>query len=79
MLRQLSTLVADESLATGDRESLEKIVQLAAEQAREMTDARCSSVHVQRAGATAAIDARSEWDGDDTWSKVLQPREAPRP
>ena len=76
MLRHLSTLLADESLATGDRESLEEILQLVAEQAREMTGARSGSVHVAGAGACAAIEARSESDGDDTWSEVLQPRPA---
>ena len=77
MLRQLSTLLADESLAAGDRESLEEIFQLVAEQAREMTGARCGSVHVLgRGGSTAAIHARSVFDGDDTWSEVRQPRDA---
>jgi GAF domain-containing protein len=79
MLRQLSTLLADESLAAGDRGSLEEMLQLVAEQAREMTDALCGSVHVRGGAATAAIDARSQPDGDDTWSEVLQPRKATPP
>jgi Phosphoserine phosphatase RsbU, N-terminal domain len=80
MLRQLSTLLADESLATGDRESLEEILQLVSEQAREMTDALSGSVHVRGgAQATAAIDVQSQSDGDDTWSEVLQPRVAAQP
>ena len=81
MLRQLSALLADESLAGGDRESLEEILQLVAEQAREVTDARRGSVHVGGGvGAASPIHARSESDGhDDTWSEVLQPQEQERP
>ena len=75
MLRHLSALLADESLSTGDRDSLEEILQLVAEQVREMTDACGSTVHVGGAGAGAAIEKRSQSDGDDTWSEVLQPRE----
>jgi hypothetical protein len=78
MLRNLSTLLADESLATGDRDSLEEVLQLVAEQAREMTDASASAVHVAGGSPGAAIDARSESDGDDTWSEVLQPRRKAR-
>lgn len=80
ILRSLSALLADESLAAGDYESLEEILQLVAEQAREMTDACRGSVHVGALGSANAIDARSESDGyDDTWSEVLQPRERERP
>lgn len=79
MLRHLSTFLADESLATGDRDSLEEVLQLVAEHAREMTDARCGSVHISGAGASTAIDARSESDGDDTWSELLQPRQPDAP
>ena len=80
MLRHLSTLLADKSLALGDSESLEEILQLVAEQVREMTDARCGSVHVGGgAGFRTPIDARSESDGDDTWSEVLRPRQTSQP
>ena len=74
MVRQLSTLLADESLASGDRESLEEILQLVAEHVREMTDARSASVELAQAGSTDSVEARSDSDGDDTWSEVLQPR-----
>src|SRR5436190_21346442 len=46
MLRQLSTLLADESLASGDRDALQEILQLVAEHVCEMTDARSSVVRV---------------------------------
>lgn len=75
LLRQLSTVLADESLATGDRAALEEALQLAAEQAREVTDARRGAVHVAGGTAAAAVlEAQSESEGDDTWSEVLQPR-----
>lgn len=74
MLRQLSALLADQSLAAGDGDSLAEVLQVAAENVREMTDARCASVHVV-AGARVrqTIDVRSESDGSDTWSDVVQP------
>ena len=40
MLRQLSNLLADASLALGASDSLEEMLQLVAEQARELTNAR---------------------------------------
>ena len=42
MLRRLSTLLADTSLALTAAESLQEVLQLVAEQARELTDARCA-------------------------------------
>jgi hypothetical protein len=76
MLRQLSTLLADASLATREHEPLEEILQLVAEHAREMTDARCGVVHINAAVGATGIDVRSEFEGDDAWTEVLQPREA---
>jgi GAF domain-containing protein len=78
MLRQLSALLADESLAAGDRDSLEEILQVVAEHAREMTGARAGRVRVAVDGGRAPwIEARSESGDDETWSEVLQPREPP--
>lgn len=79
MLRQLSTLLADESLAAGDPESLHEVLQLVAEQAREMTDTRHASVHVGGRGGANAIDARAESDDDGIWSEVLGPRKSAPP
>jgi Phosphoserine phosphatase RsbU, N-terminal domain len=77
MLRQLSALLADESLAAGDRDSLEEVLQVVAEHAREMTDARSSVVRIgPEAGRTVWLEARSESEDDDTWSEVLQPAKA---
>src|ERR671934_1099467 len=46
MMRQLSTILADDALAAGELESLEEVLQLVAEHAREMTDARSASIFV---------------------------------
>jgi hypothetical protein len=74
MLRQLSALLADESLAAGDSESLGEVLQLVAEHAREMTNARRAAIHVDGpVGGAHSIDAGSESDGDDTWSEILRP------
>ena len=53
ILRQLSNLLADASLALGASDSLEEMLQLVAEQARELTDARFSL-------ATAALPDRGD-------------------
>jgi GAF domain-containing protein len=80
LLRHLSTVLADESLATGDRAAFEEVLQLVAEHAREVTDARRGAVYVAGGAPVAPpIEVRSESEGDDTWSEVLQPREPPRP
>jgi GAF domain-containing protein len=73
ILRQLSTLLTDESLASGDFEALEEVLQLVAENAREITGALRGLVHMAPANAGASIEVRSEGDGQDTWSEVLQP------
>ena len=73
MLRQLSTLLADESLAAGDRESFAEVLQLVTEHTREMTGARRSSVYVRGTAGVHELRASSESDADDTWSDVVQP------
>jgi hypothetical protein len=60
MLRHLSTLLADKSLAVGDSESLEEILQLVAEQVREMTDARCGSVTLAAGPVSGLRSTRDE-------------------
>jgi hypothetical protein len=79
LLRHLSTVLADESLATRDRAAFEEVLQLVAEHAREVTDARRGAAYVAGGASVAPpIEVRSEGEGDDTWSEVLQPREPPR-
>jgi GAF domain-containing protein len=79
LLRHLSTVLAHESLATRDRAAFEEVLQLVAEHAREVTDARRGAAYVAGGASVAPpIEVRSEGEGDDTWSEVLQPREPPR-
>ena len=66
ILRQLSNLLADPSLAFGASESLEEMLQLVAEQARELTNARyCGATAALPAGA-GRIDVASHADDGST-------------
>ncbi len=76
ILRQLSTLLADQALAAGDHGSLEEVLQIVAEQIREMTDSHRASVQV--VGGVQSVrkfDMESDSNGGDTWSEMMQPRE----
>jgi hypothetical protein len=76
MLRHLSTLLADVSLASGEPEALEEVLQLVAEHAREITNADRAAVRISAEGGASAIEVESEsGDDDSTWSEVLQPPE----
>ena len=73
MVRQLSNLLADASLAFGASESLEEVLQLVAEQARELTKARCCLATAAVSGGSGPIDAVSYADGGDRrWSALLE-------
>jgi GAF domain-containing protein len=50
ILRQLSNFLTDASLALGTTESLGELLQLMAEQARELTSANCSVAQLHAAG-----------------------------
>ena len=50
MLRRLSDILADTSLASADRESLEEVLRLIAEQARELIGARLCAVSLTAEG-----------------------------
>jgi phosphoserine phosphatase RsbU-like protein len=66
IVRQLSNLLADASLALGASESLEEMLQLVAEQARELTSARyCRATAAFPAGA-GRIDVASHADDGST-------------
>ena len=73
ILRYLSTLLTDESLARGDEDALQEVMQLVAENAREITGASLGRVEVVPAAGAMQIEALSEGDGTDTWSEILQP------
>ena len=57
MLRQLSSLLADASLALDASDSLEEMVRLVAEQARELTRASCCVVALAGTSGRAEIEA----------------------
>jgi GAF domain-containing protein len=71
ILRQLANLLADESLALGASDSLEEMLQLVAEQARELTNARASLATAAVGSAGGAIEAAS-YAEVDTWSEATQ-------
>ena len=70
LLRQLSNFLADASLALGASDSLEEMLQLVAEQARELTRANTCRVTLdvhghERVEAVAASE-------NDRWSRLLE-------
>jgi hypothetical protein len=73
ILRQLSNLLADASLALGASESLEEMLQLVAEQARELTDARHCLATAAFPSAGGVIEAVSHADATDArWSALVE-------
>ena len=73
MLRQLSNFLADASLALSATDTLEEIVQLLAEHARELIGARCcvASVMVTE-GEGRTIQAISSAEGDPACAEFLE-------
>ncbi|MDQ3778406.1 MAG: hypothetical protein M3310_06030 [Actinomycetota bacterium] len=72
LLRQLSNFLGDASLALGASDSLEEVLQLVAEQARELVRAeRCIvTLDLDRGGRVQAVAAAEV----DTWSRVPEPQ-----
>ena len=60
--RQLSSFLADASLALGAEESLQEMLRLVAELARELVDAECCVVTVTAEGQPRAAEAASHAD-----------------
>jgi type IV secretory pathway VirJ component len=65
VLRRLSTLLADTSLAAHGREAIAEMLQLVAEHARELTEAATCTVHVEEHGratleAVSAVDEQGQ-------------------
>ncbi len=74
ILRQLSNLLADASLALGASDSLEEMLQLVAEQARELTDARFCLVTAARGARGGPVEATSYAEPEDPrWSVFVEP------
>ena len=68
ILRQLSTLLADASLALTASDSLGEMLQLVVEQARELVGADCCLATVALAGAGRSIEAASYRETDAGWA-----------
>jgi hypothetical protein len=64
MLRQLSNLLADVSLALDASGSLEEVLRLVAEQARELTRASCCVAALTGTGGRAEIEAAAYEESD---------------
>jgi GAF domain-containing protein len=71
MSRQLSTFLADASLAL-EAFSLEEVLRLVAEQARELVDAECCVATVAAAGRPRAAEAASYSEADRRWPGFVQ-------
>lgn len=72
MSRQLSTFLADASLALDASESLEEVLRLVAEQARELVDAECCLATVAVAGQPRTAEAVSYSQADRRWTGFVQ-------
>jgi hypothetical protein len=73
MVRQLSNLLTDASLAFGASESLEEVLQLVAEQARELTNASCCLASTALTGGTVPIEVASYPDtAKRRWLTLLE-------
>jgi len=70
LLRQLSTFLADPSLATSAVDSLEEALRLVVEQAREILGADCAQATVQR-GDDLPLTAASMAHGSRAWAGYL--------
>jgi hypothetical protein len=69
--RQLSTFLADASLALEAEDSLQEMLRLVAEQARELVDADCCVATVTFAGEPRAAEAVSHSD-DSRWQTFVR-------
>ena len=70
--RRLSTFLADTSLAESAHESLEEMLRLVTEQARELVGAACCLATVALAGEPRAVQAASHPEGDRRWTTFVR-------
>ena len=70
--RQLSSFLADASLALDAHDSLEEMLQLVAEQARELVGADCCVATVATAGRPRSAEAASYAEGDRRWTTLVR-------
>jgi GAF domain-containing protein len=76
MLRQLSTLLSDVALTAGAGDSFSEVLQLVAEQARELTAADRCVARTRAAESGAWIEATAA-DDVETWSETNIPPQVP--
>lgn len=72
MSRQLSTFLADASLALEASDSLEEMLLLVAEQARELVGAHCALATVAAKGRPRTAEAASYAQSDRRWTAFVQ-------
>ena len=72
MSRQLSTFLADASLALEASDSLEEMLLLVAEQARELVGAHCALATVAAKGRPRTAEAASYAQADRRWTAFVQ-------
>jgi hypothetical protein len=70
--RRLSTFLADAALAHNAHDSLEEMLQLVTEQARELVGATCCMATVALAGEPRIVEAASYPDADRRWATVVR-------
>lgn len=70
--RQLSTFLADASLALDASDSLDEMLRLISEQARELLGADCCVTTVALAGQPRVAEAASYPEGDSRWAKLVR-------
>ena len=72
MARQLSTFLADASLTLDGSGSLDEMLQLVAEQARELVNAECCVATVAMDRRPRAAEAASYVEGDRRWTAFVK-------
>jgi hypothetical protein len=72
MARQLSSFLADASLALDASDSLEEVLRLVVEQARELVGADCCLATVAMEGEPRTVEATSYPEGDRRWTGLVR-------
>jgi GAF domain-containing protein len=72
MSRQLSSFLADASLALDAHDSLEEMLRLVAEQARELVEAECCVVTVAAGGRPRIAEGASHPEADRRWMTFIR-------
>jgi hypothetical protein len=70
--RRLSTFLADASLANNAHDSLEEMLRLVTEQARELVGAACCMATVALAGEPRIVEAASYPEADRRWTTLVR-------